>query len=53
MCNIESHMDEMTLLKFVRKVLQKEETGLISIAKPIKQSYTILKFDSVESCLQF
>lgn len=46
-------MDEMALLKFVRKTLKKEETGLYSINKPNKQSFAVLKFDSVEESIQF
>ena len=46
-------MDEMAILKFVRKVLKKDEIGLSSISKPVKQSYSILKFESIEASLQF
>jgi len=46
-------MDEMSLLKFVRKTLKKDDTGLYSINKPIKQSYAVLKFNSVEESIQF
>jgi hypothetical protein len=37
-------MDEIQLLKFVRKTVKNEETGLSSIFKPRNTSHAILSF---------